>query len=50
MQSLYSTLTAVAVVGIYIVWQRHADVQMRRERTMQERVTYLLWMVASQIH
>ncbi len=49
MQPLYSTVTALAVTGIYILWQRYSDACGRRERTIQERVTYMLWM-ASQIH
>ena len=49
MESLYSTLTALAVVGVYILWQRYSVVRMRRERTIQERVTYMLWTMAGQI-
>ena len=49
MQWLYSTLTALAVVGIYILWQRYSAVRVHRERTIQERVTYMLWTMASQI-
>jgi hypothetical protein len=45
---MYSTLTALAVSSIYILWQRYSEVRLRRERTIQERVTYMLWM-ASQI-
>ncbi|HLJ91551.1 MAG TPA: hypothetical protein VKU02_00025 [Gemmataceae bacterium] len=49
MQSFYTTLTAVAVASIYIGWQRYCDFRMRRDRTIQERVTYMLWMMASQM-
>ena len=44
MQPLYSSFTALAVTGIYIVWQRYISSRVRRERTIQERVTYMLWM------
>lgn len=49
MQPLYSIWTAVAVAGIYTLWQRYCEVRGRRVRTIQERVTYMLW-IASQIH
>jgi len=49
MQPLYSTVTALAVAGIYIVWQHYSEDRLRRERSIQERVTYMLWMMASQV-
>ncbi len=49
MQPLYSTVTALAVTSIYVLWQRYSDLRVRRGRTMQERVTYMLWTMASQI-
>ncbi len=49
MQPLYSTLTAVAVTSIYVLWHRYTDTRVRRERTIQERVTYMLWTMASQM-
>jgi hypothetical protein len=50
MEPLYSTVTALAVTIIYILWQRYAESRGRRGRAIQERVTYMLWMMASQIH
>ena len=50
MQPLYSAFTALAVTSIYVVWQRYTEAQVRRERTIQERVTYMLWVMASQLH
>jgi hypothetical protein len=49
MQPLYSTFTALAVTSIYILWQRYTGVRVRRERTIQERVTYMLWTMACQV-
>lgn len=49
MQSLYSSVTALAVTAIYILWQRYSEVCGRRGRAIQERVTYMLWTMASQI-
>jgi hypothetical protein len=50
MQPFYSTVTALAVTSIYILWQRYTGTRVRRERTIQERVTYMLWTMATQIH
>jgi hypothetical protein len=49
MQPLYSTFTALAVTGIYVLWQRYTDCRVRRVRTLQERVAYMLWTMASEI-
>ncbi len=49
MQPLYSTVTALAVTSIYILWQRYSEALACRERTIQEGVTYMLWSMASQI-
>jgi len=49
MQPFYSTFTALAVTSIYILWQRYCEARAHRERTVQERVTYMLWMMACQI-
>jgi hypothetical protein len=50
MQTFYFACTALAVTSIYIVWQRYFEARVRHERTMQDRVTYMLWMTACQIH
>ena len=50
MQPLYSTLIALAVTGIYVVWQRYTASRVRQVRTIQERVTYMLWTMASQMN
>ena len=49
MQPLYSTFTALAVTSIYVVWQRYISARVRQERTIQERVTYMLWTMACQV-
>ena len=50
MQPLYSSVTALAVTTIYVLWQRYSGSRSRRGRAIQERVTYMLWAMASQIH
>jgi hypothetical protein len=49
MQPFYSTLTGLAVIGIYVLWHRYTQACLRRERSIQERVTYMLWTMACQI-
>jgi hypothetical protein len=49
MQPFYSTFTALVVTTIYILWQRFSDGRLRRDRAIQERVTYMLWTIASQV-
>jgi hypothetical protein len=49
MQPFYSTFTALAVTSIYVMWQRYTEGRVRRLRTLQERVAYMLWTVACQI-
>jgi hypothetical protein len=43
-------VTALAVTTIYILWQRYSEGRGRRGRAIQERMTYMLWTMASQIH
>jgi hypothetical protein len=50
MEPLSSSVIALAVSGIYVVWQRYTSSRVRQVRTMQERVTYMLWTMASQIN
>jgi hypothetical protein len=50
MQAFHSTVTALAVTAIYILWRRYSEGRGRRGRAIQERVTYMLWAMACQIH
>jgi hypothetical protein len=50
MQAFYCSVTTLAVTAIYLFWQRYSEGRGRRDRAIQERVTYMLWMMASQIH
>jgi hypothetical protein len=52
MELLSSTITTTAVATIYCIYHRYRDHLMRhstnRERTLRERVTYMLWCAAEQ--
>lgn len=51
MPLLCSSIGTAAVATIYVIYGAYRDVihqQLRRERTLRERVTYMLWMMAQQ--
>ena len=50
MHTICCNFAALTVAGIYYTWRTYLDRQARRDRTLRERVTYLLWMVAGQVH
>jgi hypothetical protein len=37
---------ALAVAGIFYTWRSYLDFLARKQRTLRERVTYLLWVAA----
>ena len=47
MQAIYCSLCALTVACIYYSWRAYSDKQCRRERTLRERVTYMLWVMAN---
>ncbi len=48
MPAFYPSLTALAVSAIYMFWRSYARTRVLRERTLYERVTFMLWMAARQ--
>jgi hypothetical protein len=46
MHPMTGSIAALAVASIYYVWKTYFQLQLRRERTLCERVTYMLWVVA----
>jgi hypothetical protein len=49
MQLIIATLPTLAVAGIYCVWRRVYETQLRREQVLRERVTYMLWTIANEM-
>jgi len=49
MQLIIATLPTLAVAGIYCVWRRAYETQVRREQTLRERVTYMLWVLVNDV-
>jgi hypothetical protein len=49
MQTICCNLAALAVAGIYYTFRTYLDTQARRERTLRERITYMLWVMAGQV-
>jgi hypothetical protein len=49
MQPLSGYVATLAVAVLYYVWRGYAQVQVRRQRQLRERVAYLLWVVSEGI-
>jgi hypothetical protein len=48
MQPIWCNVATLAVALIFYLWRTHYRLQLRRARTLRERVTYLLWVAAGQ--
>ena len=46
MHMLSCNLAALAVAGIFYAWRAYNGTHLRQERTLRERVTYMLWVMA----
>jgi hypothetical protein len=40
---------ALAVSAIYCIWKAYLRTQMKFQRTIRDRVAYMLWVVANQV-
>jgi hypothetical protein len=40
---------ALAIALIFSIWQRYFQFRLRQQRTLRERITYLLWVIAQQV-
>jgi hypothetical protein len=49
MQVLSCNAAALAVACLFYSWRAYTDQQGRRERTLRQRVTYMLWVMANQV-
>jgi hypothetical protein len=49
MSALFPSVSTLAVSIIYCVWQAYRRSCDRRERTLRERVAYLLWVMAHRV-
>jgi hypothetical protein len=49
MHTICCNIAALAVAGIFYTWRSYLVRQSRRERTLRERVTYMLWVMAGQV-
>jgi len=49
MNPIYCNLAALSVAWIFYAWRAHVANLARRERTLRERVTYMLWVMANRI-
>jgi hypothetical protein len=49
MHSICCSIAALTVACIYYSWRAYTDCLGRRERTLRDRVTYMLWVMAGQV-
>jgi hypothetical protein len=49
MQPLSGYVATLAVAVVFYVWRGYVQVQLRRQRQLRERVTYLLWILSERI-
>ena len=48
MQAVYCNIAALAVASLFYYWRAYSTTHLGRERTLRQRVAYLLWVVAGQ--
>jgi hypothetical protein len=48
MQVLSGSVATLAVAAIYCVWRAYFQLQLRQQRTLYERVAYMIWTLANQ--
>jgi hypothetical protein len=49
MNPIWTNAGALAVAVLFYIWRAYAQVQERRNKTLRERVAYLLWCVADRV-
>ncbi len=49
MVAFQSAVTTLAVTAIYYIWRAYDLSRVYRERTLRERVAYMLWVMANQV-
>ena len=47
MQLITSSIGALAVAVIFYTYREYLQVQLRRQRSLRERVAYMLWVLAN---
>ena len=49
MQLLFTSLPTLTVSILYCAWNAYRGVRLLRERTLRERVAYMLWIIATEV-
>jgi len=47
MHTVVCGVAALAVAGIFYTWRSYQDIVALKQRTLRERVTYMLWVMAN---
>ena len=50
MQPIVTNMAALAVATLFYVWRAHSQTRRQRERVLRQRVAYMLWVMAEQVH
>jgi hypothetical protein len=49
MQAIYGSTATLAVAVIFYCWRAYAEDHQYHQRTLRERVAYMLWVMATQV-
>jgi hypothetical protein len=49
MEFISGSITTTAVATIYVIYRRYQEYLRRKDRTLRERVTYMLWCATEQM-
>jgi hypothetical protein len=49
MPTLFCSLASLAVASLYYYWRGYHECLLRRQKTLRERVTYMLWVMANTV-
>jgi hypothetical protein len=49
MHTMFCGVATLAVASIFYTWRRYQDILMQKQRTLRERVTYMLWVMANAV-
>jgi hypothetical protein len=49
MQTIFTSVAALAVAQIFYLWRSYRDMVRQKQRLLRERVTYMLWTMANAV-
>jgi hypothetical protein len=49
MQLIWTQAALMVVTTLYLLWRTYDEVRVRRQRTLRQRVAYMLWVMAEKV-